>query len=717
MVNKIYKIIEAENNEINFEFDDLNFSGLIDNFGNIWTKGKELGTILGISQATAVIGRRFPAECRLQFNELIKKYNFHVDYDTLDPRTKATIWINSETIIKVIELSKYEKKDKLIKWLVKIFEEIKDKYTDNNNDNEINNDIDNDIIEIDFIDQDNNDNATETEALITTINPKNGSYIYNNFVVTILQDKNLGVVFKGKDIATVLEYDDTDQAIRKQVDDEDRIKFSDLTIAANPVVQTGLEKYKKNTIFITESGLYSLILGSKKPEAKKFKRWVTAEVLPAIRKTGEYKLAKEYCFFDDHNIEDYKNDRVIYIADIGQHTINDEQVHLGKFGITEDCSKREDQHLNHFDKFIIKHVEKCNDHTSVETNLKKYLKRNDLLIKHKINGKTLRELFVITNDTTITNVINETKKLADNYFNKGIDDIIKEGLKLLKDGIMTNETFCALLNYKSNKPIDFIKDNKNSVEIKEKKKLKSNNIYNDLDITPLKTFDIKHDENYIFRITNLSKKTEMINEIYNAKVITQKEYNKLDFNGKGANKSRALANKFLMTKYLKINLTQEIISSWWNHLHILFNLLHVIDKQKSNDEVILEQVKYLNIMLKIFKFKNILDFKTISEKDEAFLERIKATNLSNNENYIKTYKLFCNKTECRQRDTNKNTGLDYSGFILMADRIFKSFGIRLKVKKSRIYIGDYKREWQFKYSLEPDKVGLKKILKEYSVKI
>jgi len=41
---------------------------------------------------------------------------------------------------------------------------------------------------------------------------------------------------------------------------------------------------------INESGLYSLILGSRKPEAKKFKKWVTSEVLPVIRKTGEYKV-------------------------------------------------------------------------------------------------------------------------------------------------------------------------------------------------------------------------------------------------------------------------------------------------------------------------------------------------------------------------------------------------------------------------------------------
>lgn len=85
--------------------------------------------------------------------------------------------------------------------------------------------------------------------------------------------------FVGKDVAQVLGYRDTADALKKHVDEEDKLtrQFAD----------SGQRREMK---VINESGLYSLILGSKLPEAKRFKRWVTSEVLPAIRKTGMYAV-------------------------------------------------------------------------------------------------------------------------------------------------------------------------------------------------------------------------------------------------------------------------------------------------------------------------------------------------------------------------------------------------------------------------------------------
>lgn len=88
--------------------------------------------------------------------------------------------------------------------------------------------------------------------------------------------------FVGKDVAFILGYGDTDQAVRKHVDSEDK-----LTRQFN-----GSGQNRKMTI-INESGLYSLILSSKLPTAKKFKRWVTSEVLPAIRKHGAYMTGEK----------------------------------------------------------------------------------------------------------------------------------------------------------------------------------------------------------------------------------------------------------------------------------------------------------------------------------------------------------------------------------------------------------------------------------------
>ena len=83
--------------------------------------------------------------------------------------------------------------------------------------------------------------------------------------------------FVGKDIATILGYAKPENAIANHVDGEDK---------TSTLIQGSGSNYKSKAILINESGLYSLILSSKLPQAKAFKRWVTSEVLPAIRKHG-----------------------------------------------------------------------------------------------------------------------------------------------------------------------------------------------------------------------------------------------------------------------------------------------------------------------------------------------------------------------------------------------------------------------------------------------
>lgn len=85
--------------------------------------------------------------------------------------------------------------------------------------------------------------------------------------------------FVGKDVAEILGYANTRDALSKHVDSEDKN-----TVA----IHDGIKRGNPNQTVINESGLYSLILGSKLPQAKEFKRWVTSDVLPAIRKHGAY---------------------------------------------------------------------------------------------------------------------------------------------------------------------------------------------------------------------------------------------------------------------------------------------------------------------------------------------------------------------------------------------------------------------------------------------
>lgn len=103
--------------------------------------------------------------------------------------------------------------------------------------------------------------------------------IFNNqeFGQIRVLDQNGESLFVGKDVAEILGYKDTSDALKRHVDSEDKLTrcFTD-------------SGQSRKMIVINESGLYSLILSSKLPNSKKFKRWVTSEVLPQIRKTGGY---------------------------------------------------------------------------------------------------------------------------------------------------------------------------------------------------------------------------------------------------------------------------------------------------------------------------------------------------------------------------------------------------------------------------------------------
>lgn len=102
-------------------------------------------------------------------------------------------------------------------------------------------------------------------------------FMYNEQTVRTLFDEKGELFFVGKDVAEILGYQRPDNAIRNHVDDEDK--------AMHQISASG---QMRNMLAINESGLYSLILSSKLPTAKQFKRWVTSEVLPNIRKHGTH---------------------------------------------------------------------------------------------------------------------------------------------------------------------------------------------------------------------------------------------------------------------------------------------------------------------------------------------------------------------------------------------------------------------------------------------
>lgn len=113
-----------------------------------------------------------------------------------------------------------------------------------------------------------------------------------NEIVKVFENEEFGKIrtldvngepyFVGKDIATILGYSNPSKAIIDRVDDDDKLSS-----------QFSNSGQARAMTIINESGLYSLILSSKLPSAKKFKRWVTSEVLPSIRKTGTYSIQQK----------------------------------------------------------------------------------------------------------------------------------------------------------------------------------------------------------------------------------------------------------------------------------------------------------------------------------------------------------------------------------------------------------------------------------------
>lgn len=103
------------------------------------------------------------------------------------------------------------------------------------------------------------------------------TFVNSNFGEVRILEINGEILFVGKDIAEILGYSNTRDALAKHVDTEDK---------ATVVIHDGSQS--RNVIAINESGLYSLILSNKLPSAKEFKHWVTSEILPSVRRHGAF---------------------------------------------------------------------------------------------------------------------------------------------------------------------------------------------------------------------------------------------------------------------------------------------------------------------------------------------------------------------------------------------------------------------------------------------
>jgi prophage antirepressor-like protein len=227
--------------------------------------------------------------------------------------------------------------------------------------------------------------------------------------------------FKAKDIAKILEYVNTKDAITRHVSEKDKFDVSyfkgNFARPLDEKTNLLLASEHPQTIYINESGLYALALSSQMPEAKdKFKYWVTSEVLPSIRETGEYKLSNienvnliTYDNTIETEINDYINKDCVYILHVKDN--------IYKFGHSSKLDVRLNTHKNELDykkKIKIYILDNINQTTQLEKQLKYYFRKYNMLITYE----NKKEIFQ-TDD--IDSVIKQIDKFAESIQNKNKD--------------------------------------------------------------------------------------------------------------------------------------------------------------------------------------------------------------------------------------------------------------------------------------------------------
>lgn len=235
-------------------------------------------------------------------------------------------------------------------------------------------------------------------------------------------------LFMAKDVAEILKYKNTRKAIRDHVDEEDKVLLND-SGTGNELINTGNESVRMcriDSMLINESGLYSLILRSRKPEAKQFKRWITAEVLPSLRKEGKYIIEKNEAKLDEE-IKTLKINNFTAITNI-----------MVRFGV-------DDRDLilikNHSKMLLSSEATVVVDRLEVECSISKRLvekfnyKKNNHKLLMKIGNALAQQYFNIYDtkppkrDQYVDGTLRSINHYTIGYFEQHGDDVIESHLK------------------------------------------------------------------------------------------------------------------------------------------------------------------------------------------------------------------------------------------------------------------------------------------------
>ena len=236
--------------------------------------------------------------------------------------------------------------------------------------------------------------------------------------------------FKAKDIAEALGYKDTDKAIRNHVDEKYQKKLIDFSNPAKTAGLTKLTKNQKETIYISEPGLYSLVFSSQKAEAIAFRQYVFEQVLPSLRKYGSFCLRKNFNFNLDTSfiksflkkqcIVDYNPYNVIYIGVFG--TNNGPMCKFGKTDcrIIDRLSELKDTFGN---QFVLIAIAITDNNTKAENIFRSIIKEKKLDIELTVNGKKQTEVFITNHEFTLEMACEKLYEIAEDNQSKVVNEL------------------------------------------------------------------------------------------------------------------------------------------------------------------------------------------------------------------------------------------------------------------------------------------------------
>jgi prophage antirepressor-like protein len=193
--------------------------------------------------------------------------------------------------------------------------------------------------------------------------------IFDKTIINVIIDNTDKIWFNAKQLATSIGYSDPKGALLKHTDTEDRVQFSTI----NHIYDI---KQHPQTIYLSEAGLYKLLLRTKLKTATKFTNWVTNDVLPSIRKYGYYTIKKLYekdkiellekinylekqnkLISGDLKKESYPNGALVYFVDYSEDSKYEKNVY--RLGKTDNMNKRKkiyDTHMLHNKPVVLKHL-------------------------------------------------------------------------------------------------------------------------------------------------------------------------------------------------------------------------------------------------------------------------------------------------------------------------------------------------------------------------